>query len=87
MGSKVLALMVTLQLYKQNLESFLDRNSSEQPLHVKRHHDLVVVKFLTRDIEDENNAIFEFFTMSAKLPLRENEMSSRKADKLWGKTL
>ena len=27
--------------------------SSEQPLHIKRHHDLVVVKFLTRDIEDE----------------------------------
>ena len=25
------SLMVTLQLYKQNLDSFLDRNSSEQP--------------------------------------------------------
>ena len=53
MGSNGLGLMVTLQLYKQNLDSFLDRNSSEQPLHIKRHHDLVVVKFLTRDIEDE----------------------------------
>ena len=53
MGSNGLALMVTLQLYKQNLASFLDRNSSEQPLHIKQHHDLVVVKFLTRDIEDE----------------------------------
>ena len=49
MGSKGLGLMVTLQLYKQNLDSFLDRNSSEQPLHIKRHHDLVVVKFLTKD--------------------------------------
>ena len=29
----------------------------------------------------------EFFTMSAALPLRENEMSSRKADKLQVKTL
>ena len=53
MGSNGLALMVTLQLYKQNLDSFLDRNSSEQPLHMKRHHDLVVMKFLTGDIEDE----------------------------------
>ena len=53
MGSKGLGLMVTLQLYKPNLDSFLDRNSSEQPLHMKRHHNLVVVKFLTRDIEDE----------------------------------
>ena len=53
MGSKGLGLMVTLQLNKQNLDSFLDRNSSEQPLHFKRHRDLVVVKFLTRDIEDE----------------------------------
>ena len=31
MESKGLGLMVTLQLYKQNLDSFLDRNSSEQP--------------------------------------------------------
>ena len=127
MGSKGLGLMVTLQLYKQNLDSFLDRDSkgkvkekslyltsvvpsvtrlvsmeangapftplplsllrftmatrirvkskqtlkslkiepensrsesralvsSEHSLHIKRHHDLVVVKFLTRDIEDE----------------------------------
>ena len=53
MGSNGLGLMVTLQLYKQNLDSFLDRNSIEQPLHIKRHHDLVFVKFLTRDIEDE----------------------------------
>ena len=53
MESKGLGLMVTLQLYKQNLDSFLDRNGSEQPLNIKRHHDLVVVKFLTRDIEDE----------------------------------
>ena len=53
MESKGLDLMVTLQLYKQNLDSFLDRNSSEQPLSIKRYHDLVVVKFLTRDIEDE----------------------------------
>ena len=53
MGSNGLRLMVTLQLYKQNLDSFLDRNSGEQPLHIKRHHDLVVVKFLTRDIEDK----------------------------------
>ena len=53
MGSNGLGLMVTLQLYKQNLDSFLDRNSSEQPLHIKRHHDLVFVKFLTRDVEDE----------------------------------
>ena len=49
MGSKWLGLMVTLQLYKQNLDSLLDRSSSEQPLDIKRHHDLVVVKFLTRD--------------------------------------
>ena len=53
MGSNGLRFMVTLQLYKQNLDSFLDRNSSEQPLLMKRHHDLVVVKFLTRDIEDK----------------------------------
>ena len=53
MGSNALRLMVTLQLYKQNLDSFLDRNSSEQPLHIKRHHGLVVVKFLTRGIEDK----------------------------------
>ena len=53
MGSKRLGLMVTLQLYMQNLDSFLDRNSSEQPLYIKRHHDLVVVKFLSRDIEHE----------------------------------
>ena len=53
MGSKGLGLMVTLQLHKQNLDSVLYRNSSEQPHHIKRHHDLVVVKFLTRDIEDE----------------------------------
>ena len=71
--------MVTLQLYKQNLDSFVDRNSSEQPLHIKRHDDVVVVKFLTRDIEVQCN---EFFTMSVALPLRENEISSRKADKL-----
>ena len=71
--------MVTLQLYKQNLDSFLDRNSSKQPLHIKRHHDVVVVKFLTRYIEVQCN---EFFTMSVELPLRENEISSRKADKL-----
>ena len=31
MESKGLGLIVTLQPYKQNLESFLDRNSSEQP--------------------------------------------------------
>ena len=53
MGSNGLGLMVTLQLHKQNLDSFLDRNSSEQPLHIKRHHDHVFMKFLTRDIEDE----------------------------------
>ena len=53
MGSKGLGLMVTLRVNKQNLDTFLDRNSSEQPLHIKRHHDLVVVKFLTRDIEDK----------------------------------
>ena len=53
MGSNGLGLMVTLQLYKQNLDSFLDRYSSEQPLHIKTHHDLVFVKFLTGDIEDE----------------------------------
>ena len=53
MGSNGLGLMVTLQLYKQNLDSFLDRNSSEQPLHIKRHHDLVFAKFLTTDVEDE----------------------------------
>ena len=53
MGSKELGLMVTLQLCKQNLDSFLDRYSSKQPLHIKRHHDLVVVKFITKDIEDE----------------------------------
>jgi len=53
MGSGGLGLMVTLQLYRRDLDSFLDRNSSEQPHHIKRHHDLVVVKFLTGDIEDE----------------------------------
>ena len=53
MGSIGPGLMVTLQLYKQNLDSFLDSNNSEQPLSIKRHHDLVVVKFLTRDVEDE----------------------------------
>ena len=64
MESKGLGRMVTLQLYKQNLDSFLDRNSSEQPLHIKKHHDLVVVKFLTRDIKVQCN---EFFTMSFDL--------------------
>ena len=53
MGSNGLRLMVTLQLYNENLNRFLDTNGSEQPLHIKRHHDLVVVKFLTRDIEDK----------------------------------
>jgi len=53
MGSKGLGLMVTRQLSKQGLDSFLDGNGSEQPLHLKRRHDLVVVKFPTRDIEDE----------------------------------
>ena len=53
MESKGLFLMVTLQLCKQNLDSFLDRNSSEQPLVIKRHHDLVVVTFLTGDTIDE----------------------------------
>ena len=54
MESKGLCVMVTLQLCKQNLDSVLDRNSSEQLLSIKRHHDLVV-KFLTGDniIEDE----------------------------------
>ena len=80
MGSKGLGLMVTFQLYKQNLDSFLDRNSSEQPLHIKRHHDPVVMKFLTRDIEDEMHWVLHH--ERAKLPLRENEMSSRKTDKL-----
>ena len=66
MGSKGLGLMVTLQLYKQNLDSFLDRNSSEQPLHIKRHRDISpeILKMKCND----------FFTMSAELPLRENEM-------------
>ena len=53
MGTNGLGLMVTLQLHKQNLDGLLDMNSSEQPLHIKRHHDLVAVKFLTRDIEHE----------------------------------
>ena len=53
MGSKGLGLMVTLQLCKQNQDRILDRNSSEQPLHIKRHHDLVVLNDLTRDVEDE----------------------------------
>jgi len=53
MGSKGLGLMVTLQLCKLNQDRVLDRNSSEEPLHIKIHHELVVVKFLTRDIEDE----------------------------------
>ena len=77
-GQKGLVSWSLSNFYKQNLDSFLDRNSSEQPLHIKRHHDLVVVKFLTRDVEDE----MQFFTMSAELLLSENEMSSRKADKL-----
>jgi len=53
MWSKGLGLMVTLQLCKQNQDRVLDRNSSEQPLHIKRHHDLVVLNELTRDTEDE----------------------------------
>ena len=53
MGSKGLGLMVTLQLCKQNQDRILDRSSSEQPLHIKRHHDLVVLNGLTRDVEDE----------------------------------
>ena len=53
MGSKGPGLMITLQLYKHNLDSDLDRNSTEQPLHTKRHHDLVVMNYLTRDIEGE----------------------------------
>ena len=57
MESKGLGLMVTLQLCKQNLDSFLDRNSSEQPLIIKRHHDLVVVRFLTGDTEDEMQSV------------------------------
>ena len=53
MGSKGLALMVTLQHCKQNQDRVLDRNSSEQPLYIKRHHDLIVLNDLTRDIEVE----------------------------------
>ena len=53
MWSKGLGLMVALQLCKQNQDRVLDRNSSEQPLHIERHHDLVVLNELTRDIEDE----------------------------------
>ena len=34
---------------KHNLGSVLDRNGSEQPLHIKRHHDLVVLNHLTTD--------------------------------------
>jgi len=49
MGSKWLGLMVTLRLCKRDLDGLLDGSSSEQPLDIKRHHDLVVVKFLTRD--------------------------------------
>ena len=45
--------MVTLQLCNQNQDRVLDRNSSEQQLHIKRHNDLVVLNDLTRDIEDE----------------------------------
>ena len=52
MGSKGLGLMVTLQLCTQNQDRVLDRNN-EQPLHIKRHHDLVVLNDLTRYIEDE----------------------------------
>ena len=52
MGSKGLGLMVTLQLCTQNQDRVLDRNS-EQPLHIKRHHDLVVLNDLTRYIEGE----------------------------------
>ena len=55
MGSKGLGfgVMVTLQLCKQNQDRVLERNSSEQPLHIKRHHDLVVLNDLTRYIEGE----------------------------------
>ena len=45
--------MVTPQLCKKNQDRVLDRNSGEQPLHIKRHHDLVVLNDLTKDIEDE----------------------------------
>ena len=53
MGSKGLRLMVTLQLCNLNQDRVLDRNSSEEPLHIKRHCDLVVLNDLTIDIEDE----------------------------------
>ena len=76
MESKGLGVMVTLQLYKQNLDSFLDRNSSEQP-------DLEQIwLWWSFSLEILKMKCNEFFTMSAELPLRENEMSSKKADKL-----
>ena len=76
MESKGLGLMVTLQLYKQNLGSFLDRNSSEQP-------DLEQIwLWWSFSLEILKMKCNEFFTMSAELPVRENEMSSKKADKL-----
>ena len=45
--------MVTLQLCKQIQDRVLDRNSSKQPLHIKRHRDLGALNDLTRATEDE----------------------------------
>ena len=54
MGSKGLGLMVTLQLYKQNLDSFLDRNSKGK-VEEKSLYLTSVVPSVTRLVSMEAN--------------------------------
>ena len=54
MGSKGLGLMVTLQLYKQNLDSFLDRNSKDK-VEEKSLYLTSVVPLVTRLVSMEAN--------------------------------
>ena len=55
MGSKGLGLMVTLQLYKQNLDSFLDRNSKGK-VEEKSLYLTSVVSLVTRLVSMEANS-------------------------------
>ena len=55
MGSKGLGLMVTLQLYKHNLDSFLDRNSKGK-VKEKSLYLTSVVPSVTRLVSMEANA-------------------------------
>ena len=54
MGSKGLGLMVTFQLYKQNLDSFLDRNSKGK-VKEKSLYLTLVVPSVTRLVSMEAN--------------------------------